>query len=256
MNTLQIIEKKQDKLSVAVTPNNLDGKLGDLPDPLPDTSGFNMCIIGSPGSGKTNLLYSIMTRKKVKGVRQSYRGLFDHIYVISPTIGAKSMKSDPFSKLPQDQIYKELDMQVLVELEKILEKNRSNDEHSVVIMDDIGSQLRRSQAIDKKLTQLIQNRRHMFCSTIFLVQKYRDLGTGIRSAISHLITFRPKNLPERDAILTEMVPLPLKQSISLLDYVFEQGDQDKYSFLLVDLSLRKSSKYRYFKKFNELNFNI
>ena len=166
------------------------------------------------------------------------------------------MKSDPFSKLPQDQIYKELDMQVLIELEKILEKNRSNDEHSVVIMDDIGSQLRRSQAIDKKLTQLIQNRRHMFCSTIFLVQKYRDLGTGIRSAISHLITFRPKNLPERDAILTEMVPLPLKQSISLLDYVFEQGDEDKYAFLLVDLSLRKSSKYRYFKKFNELNFNI
>jgi len=53
-----------------------------------------------------------------------------------------------------------------------------------------------------------------------------------------------------------MVPLPLKQSISLLDYVFEQGEQDKYAFLLVDLSLRKSSKYRYFKKFNELNFNI
>ena len=123
-------------------------------------------------------------------------------------------------------------------------------------MDDIGSQLRRSQAIDKKLTQLIQNRRHMFCSTIFLVQKYRDLGTGIRSAISHLITFRPKNLPERDAILTEMVPLPLKQSIELLDYVFEQGEEDKYAFLFVDLSLRKSSKYRYFKKFNELNFNI
>jgi len=256
MNTLQITEHKQDKLSVAVTPNNLDGKLGDLPDPLPDTSGFNMCIIGSPGSGKTNLLYSIMTRKKVKGVRQSYRGLFDHIYVISPTIGAKSMKSDPFSKLPQDQIYKELDLQVLVELEKILEKNRSNDEHSVVIFDDVGSQLRRSQAIDKKLTQVIQNRRHMFCSTIFLVQKYRDLGTGLRLAISHLITFRPKNCPERDAILTEMVPLPLKQSISLLDYVFEQGEQDKYAFLLVDLSLRKSSKYRYFKKFNELNFNI
>ena len=38
MNTLQITEKRQDKLSVAVTPNNLDGKLGDLPDPLPDTS--------------------------------------------------------------------------------------------------------------------------------------------------------------------------------------------------------------------------
>ncbi len=42
--SLQISEKKQDKLSVAVSANNLDGKLGDLPDPLPDTSGFNINI--------------------------------------------------------------------------------------------------------------------------------------------------------------------------------------------------------------------
>ena len=254
---MEIREIKQDKLSVKSSANNLDGKLGDLPRPLPDTSGFNFCIIGSPGSGKTSLLYSIMTRKKVKGVRQSYRQLFDRIYVISPTIGAKSMKDDPFSKLPDDQRHKELTLELLMELEKTLEKNRKDELHSVCIFDDVGSQLRKNQRIDKKLTQLVQNRRHLFCSTFFLVQKYKDLGTGLRSAISHLVTFRPKSLPERDAILTELVPLPIKQSIEILDYVFEGDDKkDKYSFFLVDMSLRDSSKYKYYKNFNELIFNV
>jgi hypothetical protein len=41
--SLQISEKKQDKLSVAVTANNLDGKLGDLPDPLPENSVDLIC---------------------------------------------------------------------------------------------------------------------------------------------------------------------------------------------------------------------
>jgi hypothetical protein len=51
--------------------------------------------------------------------------------------------------------------------------------------------------------------------------------------------------------------LPLKKSYEILDYVFEGDDKkDKYSFFLVDMSLRDSSKYKYYKNFNELIFNI
>jgi Flp pilus assembly CpaF family ATPase len=68
---LEIKEHNQDKLSVKNTANNLDQQLADMPDPLPNYSGFNMIIAGSSGSGKTTLLYSLMLRKKVKGIRQS-----------------------------------------------------------------------------------------------------------------------------------------------------------------------------------------
>jgi len=252
---LDIKEHSQDKLSVRNTNNNLDQQITKISDPLPSYSGYNMVISGSSGSGKTTLLYSLMLRKKVKGVRQSYRGVFDHIYIVSPTIGGKSIKGDEFSKLPQDQIYRELDRATLDELEDKLKHNRDEEEHSVVIFDDCGSALRKSAAVEKKLVQLVQNRRHLFCSTIFLVQKFRDLPTGIRNNMSHFISFRPKNIPEREAIMTELFPFKRDDTDEIFNYVFEKDEKnDRYSFLFVDMSLKKSSKFRYFKNFNQLEF--
>ena len=89
--------------------NNLDGKLAnDIPDPLPDYSGFSMLICGASGSGKTTALYSMMTAKKKNGVRQSYRKCFHHIYIVSPTMANKSIKNDPFKTLPENQIHRTL----------------------------------------------------------------------------------------------------------------------------------------------------
>ena len=42
---LEIKEHNQDKLSVRNTANNLDKQLADMPDPLPNYSGFNMIIL-------------------------------------------------------------------------------------------------------------------------------------------------------------------------------------------------------------------
>jgi hypothetical protein len=123
-----------------------------------------------------------MTRKKFKGKRTSYRKAFDHIYIVSPTMANSSIKNDPFTKgIKKNQIYRTLDLETLNELEEILEENRDEEENSVIIFDDVGSQLRKSAAVEKKLTQIVQNRRHLFCSTIFLVQRFRDIGTGIRN---------------------------------------------------------------------------
>ena len=72
--SLQIVEKKNDKLSLHNSKNNLDQTLAnDIPEPLPDYSGFSMLICGASGSGKTTALYSIMSAKKKNGTRQSYR---------------------------------------------------------------------------------------------------------------------------------------------------------------------------------------
>jgi hypothetical protein len=73
--------------------------------------------------------------------------------------------------------------------------------------------------------------------------------------MSHFVTFRPKNLPERDAIMSELFPFKRDDTDQIFDYVFEKDDaKDRFSFLMVDLSLKKGSKYRYFKNFNQLEF--
>ena len=252
---LKITETENKKMSVSNTPNNLDKPLtkDDL-GCLPNYSGFSMMIVGSSGSGKTTLLYSIMTKSKKDGKAQSYKRLFDYIYIISPTLGGKSMKNDKFSSIPDEQIYRELTLEGLIELEEQLYKNREDDLNSIVIMDDIGSQLRRNQKCEKKLVQMIQNRRHAFCSYISLVQKFKDYPTGIRSNCSHLAFFRPKNRMESDSITNELMPFDNKKNSQLLTHVFD-NEKNKFPFMYVDMSLKESNKYQFFNGFNPLTIS-
>jgi len=65
--SLNIKEQPNKKLKIINTANNLDKVLADdLPEPLPNYSGFNWVIAGASGSGKTTLMTSIMSQRKRK----------------------------------------------------------------------------------------------------------------------------------------------------------------------------------------------
>ena len=248
---LKISELPNNQLRVHNTPNNLDKPLApDIPAPLPSYSGFSMLICGASGSGKTTLLYSIMSKGKKKGVRQSYKGVFNRVYIISPTMAKSSIKNDPFKTIPEDQIWRSLTKDALDELDEKLDDNRADGLNSIVILDDVGSQLRKSAAIDKKLTSMIQNRRHQYCSYITLLQRFRDAGTGIRNNLSHFISFRPKNMPEMMAISSELFPYDNKKNMQILNHIFETDNN--YAFIFVDMSLKKTNKFLFYSGFNPL----
>ena len=251
---LKITEVANPGLKVFNSANNLDKVLAEgIQAPLPDKSGFSMVIAGPSGSGKTTLLYSIMSKGRVKKVRQGYKKVFDRIYIISPSIGNESMANDPFKTLPDDQIYRELTIEALIEIDDSLKESRKDGEHSVVILDDVGSQLRKSARVDKKLTQMVQNRRHDYCSYITLVQKFRDLGTGLRNNMSTFICFRPKNKLELDSISDELFPYEKKKNAQILDHIFESEEKNK--FFVVDMSLSTSSKFVFYNGFNRLDIS-
>jgi hypothetical protein len=253
--SLDISTQKNKKLKIMNTANNLDKQLCEcLPEPLPNYSGFNWVISGASGSGKTTLMTSVMSARKKNGIRQSYRKVFDKIIICSPTLGqGKSAKNDPFYDVPGDQKFKEFNLQVMEEMYAMLEANRDNEEHSVLILDDIGAQLRKSAGAEKKLVSLLQNRRHVFTSVFILVQRFRDLPTGIRANMSHFCSFRPKNMLEEEAICSETMPFHKKNWRQIMDYVF--NNDDKFSFLMIDMSLKETNKYRYFNKFDPMEIN-
>jgi hypothetical protein len=97
---------------------------------------------------------------------------------------------------------------------------------------------------------LLQNRRHMFCSVFILVQKFKDLPMGIRNNMSHFVSFRPKNQMEMEAICSETMPFCKKNYQQIMNYIYD--NEDKFSFLMIDMSLKETNKFRYFKKFNEI----
>jgi len=252
---LQITTEKNKKLKIMNTANNLDKVLCDgLPEPLPQTSGFLFLISGPSGSGKTTLMTSMMSAHKKSGVRQSYRKVFDNILICSPTLGqGKSAKKDVFADISPDQKWKEFNAQTMDEIMNFLETARDEEEHSCLILDDIGSMLKKSAGAEKKLTSFLQNRRHLWCSCFILVQKFKDMPTGIRNNASHFVTFRPKNQLEQESICSEMMPFARKNWQQIMDYCFE--NDDRFSFLMIDMSLRNTNKFLYYKKFDKMLIN-
>ena len=251
--SLKISELENKKIAVHNTACALDKLLTtDDISPLPACSGFSILIVGSSGSGKSTLLHSIMTKPKKNGQRQSYKNLFDRIYVISPTLGGKSVKGDKFASLPEDQIYRELSLDVLDELEEKLYENKEEGLHSCVVMDDIGSQLKsRGAKCEKKLVQMLQNRRHVACSYITLLQKFKDCPNGIRSNTSHLAFFRPRNRIEKEAVMHELMPYDNKKNEQIFAHIFD-NEKMKFPFMFIDMSLKKSNKYLFYSGFNPL----
>jgi DNA replication protein DnaC len=67
-------------------------------------TSFNVCL-GSMGSGKTSLIVSLL-----RGV---FKKCFNTIYVIMPPNSRASLENDIFSKLPQEQVYDDLNENVL-----------------------------------------------------------------------------------------------------------------------------------------------
>ena len=246
------ISEIESGLKVKNSPNNLDKQLHPkLAKELPNYSGFCMVISGSSGSGKTTLLYSLMTGTSYDGIKRGYKRVFDKVYVVSPTIANNSIKNDPFNTIPENQIYRELTSESLDEIKQNIEENRQNDLNSCLILDDVGSEIKRSKQVEKKLTSLIQNRRHLYTSIIVLLQKFRDAPTGIRNNMSHFISFRPKNMIEREAITSELFNFKKDQMEAIMNYVFN----DRHSFLYVDMSLKNDGNYIYHKNFNRLQLN-
>ena len=73
---------------------------------LPSRNGAIYAIIGSPGSGKSNLLFLTLFKN-----RNYYRGKFDNIYLITPESSFLSLEKHPFEK--HDKVFHDLNNDVL-----------------------------------------------------------------------------------------------------------------------------------------------
>lgn len=250
---LDITEKKG-KLEVINTANNLDKPLCDnLIEPLPNFSGFQWIIAGKSGTGKTSLLLSLLTQKSKKGEpKKSYRKLFDHIIVVSPTLAqGKSNKKDPLADLPEEQKFTEFNYQTMRTIYNMCEDFREEEEHTLVIYDDVTSQLKSDYQAMKLLGSFSQNRRHLFTSIFMLTQKWTEVPLPVRANCTHFSTYRPGNNIELESIMGEMAPFHKKHWLEIIKYIFDTDD--RYAFLFVDLSMKKDNKVIFYNKFNRMS---
>jgi Cdc6-like AAA superfamily ATPase len=230
----------------------------DLPfipqKPLPVKS-FLLYIVGSPGSGKTSLMMSLLTShptKKNKDKNLYYFKFFDNIFIIS---GSLQTLPRPFLKLLPEE--KKLNKYSDDEMIDIIESLQEGDnDNNLIVLDDVIKDLNRS----KILSKIFLNRRHIThnsemegqggLAVIVLSQKFTLLNLEYRNAVSHFILFKTSNASELKRIKEEIM-------YDLNDDEFNEltklAWKDKFSFIFVDLNKPKNEKY--YIKFDKVVFD-
>ena len=171
-------------------------------------------VIGKPGSGKTSLIMSWLTSKKV------FRKMFHHVLVVMPTSSINSMKKSPFKDHPDDKMYNELNFDTLSTIKQRLEESSENKQSTLLIMDDIGASLK-NNSIKNLMREIIYNRRHLKVSIIVLLQSYLSLEREIRKLFNNVIMFKPSKV-EFENLFEELFETNKDVALDIMNIAYEK----------------------------------
>ena len=216
---------------------------------------FLLYIIGSPGSGKSSTVMSLLTSHPTKKNPNKPKFLWkfwDNIFLISGSLQTLPSK---FTKLlPDEKKYNKYSDDLMVDIVDLLKEGEN--ENNLIVMDDVIKDLNRS----KILSKICLNRRHCThdetqdgyggLALMILSQKFTLLNLEYRNAVSHFIIFKTSNSTElkrmREEIMYDLNDDEFKEITNL-------AWKDKYSFIFIDLNKPKSDKY--YIKFNKVVFD-
>tara|TARA_R110000823_G_scaffold58440_4_gene140728 strand:- start:1173 stop:1907 length:735 start_codon:yes stop_codon:yes gene_type:complete len=215
--------------------------LDDLPyipiEPLPIKS-FAMYIVGSPGSGKTNLLIGLLTSKKPK----YYKRFFDRVELISESL--QTLPKTFLKLLNEEQQHNKFNDELIYDI--VTKMKTTENDNNLIVIDDCIRSINRS----KNLSKLYLNRRHIThdnnkegnggLAIITTSQKYTLLPLEFRNANSDIILFKTSNAMELNKIKDELLyDLDKDKQDELLNMAWK----DKYNFLYVKVNAPLDDKY-------------
>ncbi len=195
--------KKNVKIDdVTVKPlTNDDDDYIDPPNPNLLRIPFSLLLISPKGSGKTTVLHNIM---------MFYKGMFDQIFVYSPTINLDKKWEFVVKKLkiPKENRFEKCrEGQVSGLIERVKETNESLKQkdkiRTLMIFDDCVENLPKSKKISF-INRLAMNHRHYFISHIIVSQSFKRLDPVVRLNTTGIILFNTDNTAERMKIIEEL----------------------------------------------------
>ena len=200
-------------------------------------------IVGSPGSGKSMAMESIM-KKQLKRA-------FHDVYLCCPRSSRSGYSKSYSTQMNPTKIFEELTLDNLQKVKDgtsvATEENKEAPRFTCLIIDDCSSDLR-NKHVQKLLLKMIQNHRHMRLTIFIVAQNYQSLHKTLRDCCTCLIQFRTGSIKERKAINEEVLcDYSPSECDEILHYVFK----DKYEFLLYNRRKRLCHK-----SFNPLDIKI
>lgn len=199
---------------------------------------FFLSLIGRSGSGKTSMLYSLLTNKNI--LKKSY----NHIVLFMPQESINSIDNDLFNDLEESNVFNELTPDDLYEVSDKIRDYSSEDENTLLIIDDMGSYLKNKQT-EQILKNLIWNKRHLKLSIIVLVQVYNSIPLGTRKSITDAIIFHKPSIKDIENISDELIEKK-KHAEEIADFAFRK----QYDWLYIHVETQTI----YNNDFEELQF--
>ena len=194
--------------------------------------GF-LCVIGRPQSGKTSLAIAMITQKNPKFYKKTHH----HILLFMPENSINSLKKNPFAKLDPANIYHELNNSTILEAYDRIDGWSKEGEKTLLFVDDMTADLKKSKFIIDMMKKLIYNRRHLKLNIIITAQVYPNLALDIRKCITSLILFKPPKA-EFERVFDELIESKKEIFEDIMKIVYDEP----HNFLFVNIPSQKMFK--------------
>lgn len=199
--------------------------------------GF-LCLVGRPGHGKTSMAISFISQKKPK----IYRKTHHHILVLMPLNSMASLKHNPFEVLPPENIYGELNDESIHDIYNRIDEYSKRDEKTLLFIDDMTADLKKTKVIQDILKRIIYNRRHLKTNVILTAQSYVNVPLDMRKCITNLIMFKPPKR-EMEILFEELIESKRELFQDIMNLTYDK----KHNFLFVNIPSQ-----RMFKNWDEI----
>ena len=202
--------------------------------------GFTV-LIGRPGFGKTSTAIALITQKNPK----IYRKTHHHVIIMMPANSIGSLKKNPFKSLPEQNIYHELNDMSINQVFQNIDIASKKDEKTLLFIDDMTADLKKTKFIMETLKRLIYNRRHLKLNIIITSQSYVNLPLDIRKNITNMFLYKPSK-KEFQLIFEELIESKRDLFLDVMKIAYDK----KHNFLFLNVPTQ-----RLFKNWDEIIFH-
>lgn len=160
----------------------LDAKLDKFPLLQTLNRPHAAAFIGRAGSGKTSNAIGMLTNPQLMAE------VFNLILVCMPATSRASMEDCPLDQLPEDQLYEELTLVSLQDMERRALDMSKKGGRTLLFFDDCQNALK-VPAIERLMVHLNSNRRHRKTCLWFAVQNYIKLPKQLRMGLTNIFLY-------------------------------------------------------------------